>query len=125
MDEIGKFSFLMHPFHSGVITSIQTCLKRQIFVTASQDKSIRVWSYNASSNTNFVKLDIFESTFDEVLCLALHASGNYLVASFNAFLRFYNIFGKAIKHYLELPIKTCKEMKFSQFGSLIACQHLN
>jgi hypothetical protein len=103
MDEIGKFSFLMHPFHSGVITSIQTCLKRQ----------------------NFVKLDIFESTFDEVLCLALHASGNYLVASFNAFLRFYNIFGKAIKHYLELPIKTCKEMKFSQFGSLIACQHLN
>lgn len=85
------------------------------------DRSLRVWSYN-TSNSNTIKLEICEAQFDEVLSIALHTSGNYFVASFNAFLRFYNIFPKEIKHYLELPIKTCKEMKFSQYGNWLACQ---
>lgn len=124
IDEIGKFSFLISPFHSQAISGIQTCLKRQIIVTSGIDRSLRVWSYNNTSS-NILKLEICETTFDEVLALALHASGNYFVASFNAFVRCFNIFPKEIKHYLELPIKTCKEMKFSQYGNLLACQRAN
>lgn len=81
------------------------------------DKSIRIWSYSSSA----IKLEICEKTFDEVLNLALHPSGNYFVVAFNAFIRFYNIYPKEIKDYLELPIKTCKELKFSSYGNFLAC----
>ena len=91
-----------------------------MFVTSGIDRSLRVWSYN-NSNSNSVKLEICESTLDEVLSIALHTTGNYLVAAFNSKIRFYNIYPKAIQHYLELPISVCKEMKFSSFGSLLAC----
>ena len=90
-----------------------------MIVTSGVDRSLSVWSYNNSSNS--VKLEIFESTFDEVLSIALHTSGNYLVAAFNSKIRFYNIYPKEIQHYLELSIAVCKEMKFSSFGSLLAC----
>jgi hypothetical protein len=43
--EYGKVAFLTEPFHSQPITAIATCLKRHIVVTASKDKTIRVWSY--------------------------------------------------------------------------------
>lgn len=60
---------------------------------------------------------------DEILALALHPSGNSFVASFNALTRFYNIYPKQIQKYHELPLKTCKELKFSQWGNLLACQN--
>jgi len=44
--EFGLVSFLSVPFHSSEITAISTCLKRPFVVTASKDKTIRVWSYN-------------------------------------------------------------------------------
>jgi WD40 repeat protein len=111
-DEIGKFSFLICPFHSGEVTGIQTCLKRQMIVTSGLDRSLRVWSYN-TSNSNVIKLEIIERTHDEVLSIALHASGNYFIAAFNAHINCYNIFPKEIQIFNKLEIKTCKEMKFS------------
>ena len=84
------------------------------------DRSLRIWSYN-TSNSNVIKLEIIERTHDEVLSLALHASGNYFIAAFNAHINCYNIFPKEIQLYNKIEIKTCKEMKFSQFGNLLAC----
>lgn len=88
-------------------------------MTSSLDRTIKVWSYQNTSNNN-VKLEIIEQTFDEILSLALHISGNYLVAAFNSFIWFFNIFTDKLKNYHELPIKMCKEMKFSNYGNLIA-----
>jgi cilia- and flagella-associated protein 57 len=121
-DDIGKFSYLISPFHSEAITGIQTCLKRQILLTAGKDRTLRVWNYYSTSASNTISLSICEPTFDEVLALALHPTGNYFVAAFNALARCYNIFPKQVKAYHDLPIKSCKEMKFSQFGNLLACQ---
>lgn len=64
-------------------------------MTSGLDKSLRVWSYNNLSS-NSVKLEICETAFDEVLAIALHTSGNYLVAAFNSKIRFYNIYPKEL-----------------------------
>ena len=45
-EELGKVSYLTSPFHSNSITGLATCLKRQIIVSSSLDKTIRVWSYS-------------------------------------------------------------------------------
>lgn len=45
-EELGKVSYLVSPNHSNSITGLGTCLKRQLLVSSSLDKTIRVWSYS-------------------------------------------------------------------------------
>ncbi len=110
-EELGKVSYLLNPFHSNSVTGLATSLKRQILVSTSLDKTIRVWSYN--NNSNYVQLEICEKIFDEVLCLAVHPTGNYLVVALNSSIRFYSIYPREIHLYYEIPFKSCKEMKFT------------
>jgi len=72
-----------------------------------------------------VNLEICEKSYDEVLSIALHPSGNYLVAANNAYIKFYNIYPKQLNSYAEVPIKTCKEMKLTTHGNLLACARAN
>jgi len=58
---------------------------------------------------------------DEVLALALHPTGNYFVASFNSDIKFFNFYPTEFKEYHIMRIKSCKELKFSQYGNLLAC----
>ncbi len=119
--EYGKVSFLTVPFHSQPITAIATCLKRPIVVTASKDKTIRVWSYHSSSS--LIALEICETMYDEVSAMALHPSGNYLLASFSNAVQFLNIYPRKLEKYHELPITACVEIKFTTQGHLVAIQN--
>jgi len=121
-EELGKVSYLTSPLHSNSITGLATCIKRQILVSSSLDKTIRVWSYSTAQNINsyYIQLEICEKLFDEVLCLALHPTGNYLVAALNSSIRFYSIYPRDLSLYYEIPFKSCKEMKFTTFGHLLA-----
>jgi len=56
-----------------------------------------------------------------VLALALHPTGNYFVASFNSDIKFFNFYPTEFKEYHSMRIKSCKELKFSQYGNLLAC----
>ena len=116
--DFGKVSFLTVPFHSDKITGIVTCLKRHIVVTASLDRTIRVWSYHSSSS--LVTLEICSTMYDEISALALHPSGNYILASFSSKVQFLNIYPKKIEMYYELPILGCNEIKFTTHGNLVA-----
>mgnify|MGYP002786790214 CR=1 FL=1 len=40
-----KFEKLI-PTHSAPIISVDACVKKPLFVTASKDKSIRIWNYH-------------------------------------------------------------------------------
>ncbi len=47
-EELGKVSYLTNPLHSNSITGLATGIKRQIIVSTSLDKTIRVWSYSSN-----------------------------------------------------------------------------
>ena len=72
-DDFGKISYLTIPFHRMQITAMCTCMKSNILVTASLDKTICVWNYSAPSSS--LQLKVCQTVFDEVRCLALHPSG--------------------------------------------------
>lgn len=55
----------------------------------------------------------------------MHPTGNYMVTAFNALVRFYSIYPKEIAVYNEIQLKSCKEMKFTSQGDLLACQKAN
>lgn len=44
-DEEPKFDYVICNFHSGPITGLDTCIRKQLLVTCSRDKTIRVWNY--------------------------------------------------------------------------------
>lgn len=120
---LGKVSFFSVPMHSERVTGIATCMKRHIVVTAGADKTIRVWSYQS---TNWVlTLEICQTMHDEIYTVALHPSGNYLVASFNSSIQFFNIYPRRIEKYHEIPKGSggiCNHIKFTTHGNLVAIQ---
>jgi hypothetical protein len=58
--------------------------------------------------------------YDDVAAMALHPSGNYLLASFSNSVQFLNIYPKKIEKYHELSINACVEIKFTSLGHLVA-----
>lgn len=59
---------------------------------------------------------------EEVLTLAIHPSGNYLIASYAQYVCFYNIYPTRIEEYHKLDIQGSIEIKFTTHGNLVAIQ---
>lgn len=47
-DEV-DYNFLVLPFHAAKINGMDTCIKKPLIVTASADKSIKVWTTSGNS----------------------------------------------------------------------------
>ena len=54
-DELMPYDYLVTSFHSKSIHGLDICIKKQIIATCSNDRSVRIWSYN---NNNQFKLDL-------------------------------------------------------------------
>jgi WD40 repeat protein len=110
-----KYEFLIYPFHSNHINGIDVCLKKNLIVTCSHDNSIRIWNYITKT------LEICEVYLDEPMSVAFHPSGFHIVVGFVDRVRMMNVFSRNIKSYKEIPIKGCREIKFSHGGAFFAC----
>jgi len=42
---VNKFEYLHCPFHQQEITGMDVCIRKQLIVTCSKDKSIKIWNY--------------------------------------------------------------------------------
>lgn len=118
-DEFGKISYLTIPFHRSQITAICTCMKSNILVTASLDKTICIWVYSAPSSS--LQLKVCQTVFDEVRAVALHPSGMYLVVAFFDKIKHYNIHPDTLIPFYEVNIRACTDIQFSHGGHLYAC----
>jgi WD40 repeat protein len=94
-DDFGKIAYLSIPFHRMQITAMATCMKSNILVTGSLDKTICVWNYSAPSSS--LQLKVCQTVFDEVRTLALHPSGMYMIVAFFDKIKFYNIHPDSIQ----------------------------
>jgi WD40 repeat protein len=105
-----KFEFLICPFHSRAIHGMDCCVKKQLLATCSIDKTVRIWNF--ASRT----LEICEVFQDEAFSVAFHPSGFHLIVGFTDKIRMMNVFQKCLKSYKEIPIKGCREVRFSNGG---------
>jgi cilia- and flagella-associated protein 57 len=117
-ESVAKYEYLIYPFHSRAISGLDVCIKKNLVATCSYDKTVRIWSY---SPQNF-KLDICESFQEEALSVAFHPSGYHIVVGFTDKIRMMNVFSeKKLSTFKEIPIKSCREIQFSNGGHLFAC----
>ena len=42
------YEHLVHPFHSRPISGMDVCIKKNLIVTCSSDKTVKIWSYSPS-----------------------------------------------------------------------------
>jgi len=75
-EEPARFDNVICSFHQSAITGMDICIRKQIVVTCSKDKSIRVWNYHTKT------LEISYIGTEEALAVALHPSGFHIVAAF-------------------------------------------
>jgi hypothetical protein len=57
---------------------------------------------------------------DEPLCVSLHPSGNHVLIGFSDKLRMFNLLMDDVRQTADLPVKGCKEVKFSHGGQYFA-----
>lgn len=110
---------LSNNFHNGPITGLDICIRKPLIVTCGQDKWVRIWNYQER------KLEVEHIFPEDPLSVAFHPSGFHIVVGFADKLRMLNVFSKSIKAYKELPIKACREVRFSHGGHMFAAANGN
>lgn len=113
------YEYLVHPFHSRPISGMDVCIKKNLIVTCSSDKTVKIWSYSPSMG---FELQINQQFADDAFCVAFHPAGFQIVVGFFDRIKMMNIFQDSIQQYKDLPIKQCREIVFSNGGHLFACQ---
>ena len=101
-------------FHGGQVTAISTCVQKNIIVTSSVDKHIRVW--------NYVKRKIeIDAVFDEeIQAVSCHPSGLRIAAAFKYRLTMFCVLSTDLYPVQEFPVKHCKQLSFSKGGHFFA-----
>ena len=100
--------------HSTQICGLDICMRKPLIATCGKDNVICIWNYIEHT------LEVKEEFAEEPFSLAFHPSGFHLVVGFADKLRIMNIFEKTIEVFKEIPMKTCREVRFSHGGHLFA-----
>ena len=121
------YEYLVHPFHSRQISGMDVCIKKNLVVTCSADKTVKIWQYNQS--TGELELQINQMFPEDALCVAFHPSGFHIVVGFFDKIQMMNVFKNSVEPYptdnggKEINVKQCREIVFSHGGHLFACQN--
>lgn len=101
-----KLEVFSQAFHHGIITGMDTCIRKPLIVTCSSDHSIRVWNY--LDNTS----ELIKYFPEEAFSVAIHPSGLYILVGFSDKLRLMNLLIDDIRPYREFTIRGCREVGF-------------
>lgn len=103
----------------GGITGMDTCVRKPLVATCGVDRTVRVW------NIVEQRLDTWKMFQEEPCSLAMHPSGLHIVVGFVDKLRVMNLSMDDMRTCRDIPIKQCREVKFSNGGSMIAAANGN
>lgn len=87
-DDKTKFEYVICNFHSQAITGMDVCIRKQLVVTCSKDKTIRIWNY--ATRTLEIVSPVLQ---DETLAVAFHPSGFHVVCALIDKIAIYNVLG--------------------------------
>ena len=101
------------------MTGLDTCIRKQLLVTCSKDKTVRIWNY-VSRNC-----EILHQFQEECLAVAFHPSGFHVIVALNDKITIMNVLSKSLVQARQIPIKACRELRFCHGGHLFAASQGN
>jgi cilia- and flagella-associated protein 57 len=101
------------------ITGMDVCYRKPLVITCSRDQTLRIWNFQT------MELELNKVFPEEMFCCALHPSGLHAAVGFADKLRLFHILVDELRPALELPIKNCREAKFSWGGHMLAAANGN
>jgi WD40 repeat protein len=113
-EESPVFEPVLTPFHSGAILGMDVCTRKPLVVTCGVDKSVRVWNYIDKT------CELCKFFNEEAYSVAFHPSGFHLIIGFSDKLRLMNLLMEDMRTYRDIPIKQCRECRFSNGGQYFA-----
>mmetsp|Transcript_78194 Transcript_78194/g.211524 ORF Transcript_78194/g.211524 Transcript_78194/m.211524 type:complete len:1255 (-) Transcript_78194:77-3841(-) len=110
---------ILTSFHVGPILGLDVCVRKPLVVTCGVDKSVRVWNYIDKTQ------ELCKFFGEEAYSVAFHPSGFHLIVGFSDKLRLMNLLMEDMRTYKEIPIKACRECRFSHGGQFFAAVNSN
>ena len=111
---------LQNSFHGPKpIQGMDVCLKKPLIITCSKDNTLRIWNFLTN------EIELLKTFPEDMFCAALHPSGLMCAVGFSDKLRVYHVLVDDIRVCLEVPIKACREAKFSRGGHMLAAANGN
>merc|ERR1719506_1600485 len=118
-DELAQVEPLLTGFHVGPILGMDVCARKPLVVTCGMDKTVRVWNYMEKT------CELCKHFPEEAYSVAFHPSGFHLIVGFSDKLRLMNLLMEDVRNFKEIPIKGCKECRFSNGGQYFAAVNSN
>eukprot|EP00929_Paragymnodinium_shiwhaense_P023266 TRINITY_DN1460_c0_g2_i1.p1 TRINITY_DN1460_c0_g2~~TRINITY_DN1460_c0_g2_i1.p1 ORF type:complete len:1226 (+),score=432.73 TRINITY_DN1460_c0_g2_i1:97-3774(+) len=118
-EEAPVFEPVLTPFHTGPILGMDVCTRKPLVVTCGVDKSVRVWNYHDKT------CELCKYFNEEAYSVAFHPSGFHLIIGFSDKLRLMNLLMEDMRTYKDIPIKACRECRFSNGGQYFAAVSTN
>ncbi|CAJ1350252.1 unnamed protein product [Effrenium voratum] len=106
-------------FHSGPIFGLDVCVRKPLVVTCGTDKTVRIWNFVDKT------LELCKVFNEEAFSVAFHPSGFHLIVGFADKVRLMNLLMEDFRTYKEIPIKACRECRFSHGGQFFAAVNSN
>jgi WD40 repeat protein len=104
---------------SAQITGMDACVRKPLVVTCGLDRSVRVWNYLTRT------VDLEKVFPEEAYSAAFHPSGLFVLVGFADKLKLMNLLMDDIRPFKDVPIKACRECRFSTGGQYFAAVNGN
>ena len=89
-DQKPKFDFVHCAFHTHEITGLDVCIRKQLLVTCSKDKTVKIWNF--VTKTLEISLLLTEDTY----AVAFHPSGFHVVVATGDKILLMNVLSKSL-----------------------------
>merc|ERR1719313_1960678 len=118
-DELAQVEPMLTGFHVGPILGMDVCIRKPLVVTCGMDKTVRVWNY---VDKTCEQCRLFN---EEAYSVAFHPSGFHLIVGFSDKLKLMNLLMEDMRPFKDIPIKACREVRFSHGGHMFAAVNSN
>ena len=88
-----KFDYVHCAFHTQEITGLDVCIRKQLIVTCSSDRQVKIWNYVTKS------LEIEYTLPEAANAVAFHPSGFHIVVAMNDKIILMNVLSKNLQIY--------------------------